>query len=431
MVNSQAILFKYKSNILSWICTFVLMHSSTMIHMLTCTWVSCLNASSSRHTETKRKLSLADIPLPLLFYQGQNDYIPSGGSEISLGCRCPAAHTWCVGAARPFPAIALHPAREGAGGATNPSGKATACILTAGCVCRFSSCAVELSWTSFTFSHSSSSTHRSVERSFRSWSQSGWGGTPCSVDKLLRRSGARHRPCPEGACKRSSPAELLLSLTGKAGGGPCSVRRDVALRGRVYRRAACVGVCQRGLNPPLRSYPPAAPLPLPPPPPRVSPELPLGASRPNSRSSCSGGARGRSRIPSHAPGPAQGERSVGEAACSCPQERRALRPSCKVCRGNSALIRNSTSSCGAKSASRALVSCTEMGKSEVYGHLESRGIALQKSPGPFACTLNRTEDLLMNLSLYSLALRWKFYSLNNNVIFNLWMYVVVVLLSVR
>ncbi|XP_040538423.1 uncharacterized protein LOC121111754 [Gallus gallus] len=274
-----------------------------MIHMLTCTWVSCLNASSSRHTETKRKLSLADIPLPLLFYPGQNDYIPSGGSEISLGCRCPAAHTWCVGAARPFPAIALHPAREGAGGATNPS-----------------------------------------------------GGTPCSVDKLLRRSGARHRPCPEGACNRSSPAELLLSLTGKAGGGPCSVRRDVAPRGRVYRRAACVGVCQRGLNPPLRSYPPAAPLPLPPPPPRVSPELPLGASRPNSRSSCSGGARGRSRIPSHAPGPAQGERSVGEAACSCPQERRALRPSCKVCRGNSALIRNSTSSCGAKSASRALKS---------------------------------------------------------------------------
>lgn len=175
------------------------------------------------------------------------------------------------------------------------------------------------------------------------------------------------RPCPEGACNRSSPAELLLSLTGKAGGGPCSVRRDVAPRGRVYRRAACVGVCQRGLNPPLRSYPPAAPLPLPPPPPRVSPELPLGASRPNSRSSCSGGARGRSRIPSHAPGPAQGERSVGEAACSCPQERRALRPSCKVYRGNSALIRNSTSSCGAKSASRALVSCTEMGKSEVYG----------------------------------------------------------------
>lgn len=220
VVNSQAILFKYKSNILSWICTFVLMHSSTMIHMLTCTWVSCLNASSSRHTETKRKLSLADIPLPLLFYQGQNDYIPSGGSEISLGCRCPAAQTWCVGAARPFPAIALHPAREGAGGATNPSGKATACILTAGCVCRFSSCAVELSWTSFTFSHSSSSTHRSAERSFRSWSQSGWGGTPCSVDKLLRRSGARHGHALRARATARAPQSSFSASQGRLAAGP-------------------------------------------------------------------------------------------------------------------------------------------------------------------------------------------------------------------
>lgn len=80
-VKSQAVLCQCKSNILSWICTLVLMHSSYTTHTLICMWISCLNASSCRHIEATRKLPLADIPLPLLFHQGQNDRIFSGGGK--------------------------------------------------------------------------------------------------------------------------------------------------------------------------------------------------------------------------------------------------------------------------------------------------------------------------------------------------------------
>ncbi|XP_052534843.1 uncharacterized protein LOC128078553 isoform X2 [Tympanuchus pallidicinctus] len=207
------------------------------------------------------------------------------------------------------------------------------------------------------------------------------------------------RPRPEGT---RNPAELLPSLAVKAGGGTWHL-------GAVFTTEPPVWGSATGA-----SFPP-------PPPPRslCFPFPALVSCLPEARCLSApltlflrrrraGRRETRSRIPSRGPDQRQGERPVWEAVCGCPRELAALRgrsPSDR--RRNSGLFRNTSSGCGAKSASRALTGCSDTGRSEAYGgRLEGSGIALQSVTEP-PVAAQPAESPLISLSLCSVALRWE------------------------
>ncbi|XP_021265036.1 uncharacterized protein LOC110404746 isoform X2 [Numida meleagris] len=253
---------------------------------------------------------------------------------VSLSWRCPAAQTWCLGAA--------------------------ACNVSIHLLWNY----LGLALPSVFLVTLSSSAYRSGGRS----SVSAAGTSQADVPRpALRTNFAAGLGCatamPWGQAQPLSPAELFPPSQGRLVAGPAPFRGR-GNSGPCLPRSRPYGGLPPGPHP--RLFRPRS-LCRPPPalPPRVSPVLPFGASRPHSRCSCGGGGLGAVRSGAeagsrHSPRPRAGGAACGEAACSCPRERWALRPPREVCLGNSALFRNRTSSCGAKFASRALRSCTEM-----------------------------------------------------------------------